>query len=361
MALTSQCGLHRAPYQSAKASSRTVHYSPNNLPFHHPSSPLQHLTRPSNLSTATMLGPKGDLAAAELAFFAPALLIGIYIVFRHGFTRQMGWVYIVILAILRIVGAAATLDMETTNTASTALLETAAITSAVGTAPLLLALMGFLERINTGMEHKGTPRLAFRLLHLVSLAALVVAIIGGIDRMDSSASTVSTGKTLSETAAMLFLGVYLALAGIALFNVANVRWILANEKLLIRACVIAIPFLAVRIAYSIASAFANAGSVFYFGSVNVYAQAFMQFLPEAIVVVLFIVAGLMTPKMEKHQLYQGSRDVEGQKVEMINGPTQGSGYAAPPFRQEARSQAPRSVGDYMPSRLIYNAVRGQRR
>ncbi|KAK0887957.1 hypothetical protein LTR02_016758 [Friedmanniomyces endolithicus] len=279
-----------------------------------------------------MLGPKGDLAAAELAFFAPALLIGIYIVFRHGFTRQMGWVYIVILAILRIVGAAATLDMETTNTASTALLETAAITSAVGTAPLLLALMGFLERINTGMEHKGTPRLAFRLLHLVSLAALVVAIIGGIDRMDSSASTVSTGKTLSETAAMLFLGVYLALAGIAL----------STSRI-------------------IASAFANAGSVFYFGSVNVYAQAFMQFLPEAIVVVLFIVAGLMTPKMEKHQLYQGSRDVEGQKVEMINGPTQGSGYAAPPFRQEARSQAPRSVGDYMPSRLIYNAVRGQRR
>ncbi|KAK0825627.1 hypothetical protein LTR73_006781 [Friedmanniomyces endolithicus] len=295
-----------------------------------------------------MLGPKGDLAAAELAFFAPALLIGLYIVFRHGFTRQMGWVYIVILSILRIVGASATLNMAATNIASTALLETAAITSAVGTAPLLLALMGFLERINTGMEHKGVSRLAFRLLHLVSLAALVVAIIGGIDRMDSNASQVSTGQKLSETASMLFLGVYLALAGIALFGVANVRWILAGEKVLMRACVLAIPVLAVRIAYSIASAFANAGSVFYFGSVN------------AIVLVLFIVAGLMTPKMEKHQLYQGSRDVEGQKVEMISGPTQESGYAAPSYQQGARSQTPRSIGDYMPSRLIYNAVRGQK-
>ncbi|KAK0307681.1 hypothetical protein LTR01_005681 [Friedmanniomyces endolithicus] len=279
-----------------------------------------------------MLGPKGDLAAAELAFFAPALLIGLYIVFRHGFTRQMGWVYIVILSILRIVGASATLNMAATNIASTALLETAAITSAVGTAPLLLALMGFLERINTGMEHKGVSRLAFRLLHLVSLAALVVAIIGGIDRMDSNASQVSTGQKLSETASMLFLGVYLALAGIALFGVANVRWILAGEKVLMRACVLAIPVLAVRIAYSIASAFANAGSVFYFGSVN----------------------------MEKHQLYQGSRDVEGQKVEMISGPTQESGYAAPSYQQGARSQTPRSIGDYMPSRLIYNAVRGQK-
>ncbi|TKA78863.1 hypothetical protein B0A55_03816 [Friedmanniomyces simplex] len=306
-----------------------------------------------------MIGPKGDLAAVELAFYGPAFLIGVFVVFRHGFSRQMGWLYIVVLSILRIIGAAVTLDMEVTNTASASLLETAAITSAVGTAPLLLALMGFLERINHGMEHKGISRMVFRPLHLISIAALVMAIIGGTDRMYTDASDMKTGKQLGEAAAMVFLGIYLALAGITLFNVTNVRWVLVNEKHLMRACVIAIPFLAVRISYSIASAFSNPGGIFYFEDVNVYAEAFMQFLMEAIVISLFIFAGLMTPKMEKRELLPGSRDVEGQKVEMISGPTQGSGRTAPRDQGRPRFQQPQSIGDYRPSRLIRNALRGQ--
>ncbi|KAK4903322.1 hypothetical protein LTR27_000253 [Elasticomyces elasticus] len=302
-----------------------------------------------------MLDAKGDLAAVEVAFFGPAFLIGLFVVFRHGFSKQVGYIYIIVLSILRIVGASATLDMEVTNKYSDSLLTTAAICSAVGTAPLLLAMMGFLERINKGMEHKGISLMIFRPLHLISLAALIIAIIGGTDKMSASAGNQKTGKDLGKAGAMLFFGILLALTIITLFNVTNTRYVLSHEKNLLRACVIALPFLAVRIAYTIASAFSKKGGLFYYADVNIYVQAFMQFAMEAIVVCIFITAGVLTPKMEKQKIIEG--DVEGQKVEMISGPTQRSGRTEQQTRQDRpRFQAPQNIGDYRPSRLIKNAM-----
>lgn len=316
-----------------------------------------------------MLQPHGDLAAAQVAFFAPALLLSAFIVLRHGLSRKLGWFYLVLLSILRLVGAACTIYMEVKNDYSPGLLTTAAITSAVGTAPLLLALMGFLERINEGMEHKGFSLMIFRPIHLTSLAALIIAIIGGINESDSSASDQKTGKELMEAASILFLAIYLGLAGIALRTVCNVRWVLPNEKKLLQACVIALPFLLVRTAYSVCAGFSSPGSTFYFRDVNVYVQAFMQFLMEAIVVCIFIFAGLMTPKMETREILDGSKDVEGHRMEILSGPTQESGREPRGERQASRpqmqpprhqqEQQQRNLGDYRPSRLIMNAINRQ--
>ncbi|KAK3110106.1 hypothetical protein LTR53_015952 [Teratosphaeriaceae sp. CCFEE 6253] len=305
-----------------------------------------------------MLGPKGDLAAVELAFFGPAFLVGVYILFRHGFTRQMGWLYVVVLSILRIIGTSATLDMQVSGTASASLLETAAITSAVGTAPLLLALMGFLERINQGMEHRGLSLMLFRPLHLISLGALIIAIIGGTNEMHADTGDMQTGRSLMEAASLLFLAIFLALAGVTLFTVTNSRWVVANERTLLRACVVALPFILVRIAYTIAVAFSNKGGSLYFRDVSVWAQAFMQFLMEAIVISLFIVAGLMTPKMEKRAPFEGSRDAEMPKYETASEPTGQPGRGGP--RQEERVDRLRTLGDYRPSKLIMNAIRDRR-
>ena len=173
--------------------------------------------------------------------------------------------------------------------------------------------------------------------------------------MGSSASSVTTGKDLLEAAACIFLAIYLSLAGITLYNVTNVRWILSNEKNLMRACVVALPFLLVRITYTITVAFSNAGGPFYFRDVSVWAMAFMQFLMEAVVVCLFMAAGMTTPKMVKQELREGSLDVEGQKdIEMISGPTEGS---ARQQQGRPRFQKPQTIGDYRPSRLIRNALR----
>lgn len=304
-----------------------------------------------------MLAPKGDLAAVEIAFFAPALLIGLYIVFRHGFNRQAGWVYIVVLSLLRIIGGAATLYMDVNNDFSTSLIETAVITSSIGTAPLLLALMGFLARINAGMERKSLPQLAFRPIQLAALAALIIAIIGGVNESSTSPTDQQTGKSLEEAASIVFALIWLVLALITIWNALNSRYVLSNEKMLLGASVIAVPFLLVRVAYTVSVAFSGPTSEFYYRNVNVYIEAFMQFTMEAIVVCLYIFAGLMTPKADKREIRAGNSDVEGQKYEM---PQQGSGRTAPRYEQRApRQQQQRGIGDYRPSRLIMNAIRAR--
>jgi hypothetical protein len=47
----------------------------------------------------------GWVSVAELVVFIPSLVTAIIICSRHGFTRASGWLYTLILCVVRIVGA----------------------------------------------------------------------------------------------------------------------------------------------------------------------------------------------------------------------------------------------------------------
>ena len=306
----------------------------------------------------TTLGPKGGLAIAEIVFFAPALILSLFIVFRHGFTRQMGWVYLVLLSLLRLVGSGALLYSQSNNDQSVALLTTIYITNAVGTAPLLLALLGFLARVHDGMKAQATnlPDLVFRGISLLAIVGLALAIVGGIDVSDrsASASKLKTGHDLARAGSCIFLVIYLTLAAITILTFTRKSSVLTGERKLVDAGVAALPFLLVRIVYAVIVSFTtDPNSDFYAASVNVYISAFMQFLMEAIVVVIFVTAGLMTPKRQK----VATPDVE------LNSSYAG-GYAGVPTtdmpsQQRAYNKPQRSLGDYRPSRLIKDAISGR--
>lgn len=298
----------------------------------------------------TSLDPKGGLAAAEIAFFGPSLIISAFIVFRHGFSRRLGWFYLVMLSLLRLIGASTLLYAETQDDYSTAVLETIYITSAVGTAPLLLALLGFLQRVHDGMKAHGSNINAqiFRGISLLAVVSLVLAIIGGVYSTETNPGKVSTGHSLMKAASVLFLAIYLILAGIAIFSFLRKSYALMGERKLVDAAVAALPFLLVRVVYTVIVSFSTSpSSIFYFRSVNVYVSAFMQFLMEAFTVVIFIVAGLLTPKREERP----ERDMELASEQSRPRPeTQ---------RPNWGQQQPKSLGDYRPSRLIRNAVSGR--
>ncbi|KAI6788128.1 hypothetical protein KC367_g1336 [Hortaea werneckii] len=268
-----------------------------------------------------MLAPKACLAAAEVAFFSPALVASAFILYKHGLSRQLGWFYLVLLSILRLIGSSCTLYMATQRDYSGSLIQTATITSAVGTAPLLLALMGFLVRVNEGLEHKGLGPNVFRPIHLISLAALIVSIVGATHVFDSSPSAQRTGKGLLEAAGILFLVIYLSLCYITIRSAIHLRWILASEKNLIKACTLALPFLCVRIVFTVCVSFGSGTTgPFSFGDINVWVAAFMQFLNETVVVSAFVFAGFVTPKWERMGIQEGvsskdDRDAEN-KVEL---------------------------------------------
>ena len=92
-----------------------------------------------------MLGARGGLAIAELIFYVPAFFVALWVAFRHGFNRRAGWLFLVILSLVRIVGWSCQLAAQTNP--SIGLKEAAIILSSVGLSPLILAMLGLLSRV----------------------------------------------------------------------------------------------------------------------------------------------------------------------------------------------------------------------
>jgi len=52
-----------------------------------------------------MVDSKEALAIAQLAIYIPVLICAIFIIFRHSFNKQVGWRFLGILCLVRIVGS----------------------------------------------------------------------------------------------------------------------------------------------------------------------------------------------------------------------------------------------------------------
>ncbi|KAM3413993.1 hypothetical protein BST61_g10657 [Cercospora zeina] len=261
----------------------------------------------------------GILAVAELAFFAPAFVVSVGLCIKHNIIRNSGWFYMVLISILRMVGASCVLYMETQNNYSSGLQETAAITSAVGTAPLLLALLGFVSRVNESMRPGGISKNAFRAIHLVSLAALVLSVFGGINTAKSHKDSYDLGRTLLKAGAVVFFFIWMALSALAIYTFCRASRAPSSESKLLLVSVSVLPFLLVRLVYTLAVSFSSPGSIFAYPTPSVPVQASMMFAMEAIVLCFYILAGLLTPRQEKHVSKTGAKEfshdhaMEGQR------------------------------------------------
>jgi hypothetical protein len=92
-----------------------------------------------------MLSQYGKLSIAIIAYYVLALPIAVWICIRHGFGRHAGWFYLLSLAVVRIVGAS--LRIAADEHPSKGLYIAAFVMSAIGLAPLLLALLGMIKRV----------------------------------------------------------------------------------------------------------------------------------------------------------------------------------------------------------------------
>jgi hypothetical protein len=85
------------------------------------------------------------IAIWSLVYYVLSLPLGLYVSFRHGFGKNSGWIFLVIFAIIRIIGSAA--QLATINSTSETPITIAGVMSALGLSPLLLASIGFLSRV----------------------------------------------------------------------------------------------------------------------------------------------------------------------------------------------------------------------
>jgi len=93
-----------------------------------------------------MVSTEEGIAIAEICVYIPVFILTIIVVFRHGFKRQAGWIYLAIFCVVRLAGAGFKIA-QTHNPTSKTDIEWAAILQSIGLSPLLLASLGLLKRV----------------------------------------------------------------------------------------------------------------------------------------------------------------------------------------------------------------------
>lgn len=91
------------------------------------------------------LDKQGYVSIVELIVYIPSLVLGVIVCFRHGFKRTSGWLFIVILSVIRIAGAVC--QLLTLNNPTEGLVKASLILDSIGIAPLLLMVLGILSRL----------------------------------------------------------------------------------------------------------------------------------------------------------------------------------------------------------------------
>jgi len=262
------------------------------------------------------LDQRGDISVVEIIIYIPVLIVGVILVMRHGFSKKAGWVFLVILSLMRLVGGVTHVLSETTDPDSTDLIIAYSVCEMSGTSPLLLASLGFLGAVGTGVldEHilmtTGT-----RLMGLCGTVAVILGIVGGVKSGEATTqSTINSGEELRRIGACLYIIIFLFLSIFTFTLWSESGRLAAWKRRLLTGVSCALPFIAVRVLYTILSAFAPAsesiapdGQVTYvtdatglglfsstYGSWELF--LIMSVAVEFVAVVIFGVTGLGMPK-----------------------------------------------------------------
>jgi hypothetical protein len=260
-----------------------------------------------------MISTAESIAIAELCVYVPIFILTVFVVIRHGFQKQLGWIYLSIFCIIRLAGAGFKIESIHNPTNKTDI-EWAAIFQSVGLSPLLMATMGLLKRTtdevsnhirsNTQLPLGGiggiiTKRATansrrsriIQIAQLPTMIALILAIVGGIDESNDSASEIATGKKLTKVAIIIFLIIYILLVSLTIITMKDVGNAPRGEKRIYFAVIGAIPLLAVRLLWSILATFSNNADFSIFSGKPLI-QLFMATVEEFVIVVFFTIAGI---------------------------------------------------------------------
>ncbi|CDO69939.1 hypothetical protein BN946_scf184836.g13 [Trametes cinnabarina] len=202
------------------------------------------------------LDARGDIAVAEIVLYVPIFFVAIPLVLRHGFTRKAGWIFLILLAIIRIVGGVTHILFEQ-KPSNTTLQIIFNVMEASGLSPLLVASVGFLSTVGQySLDDHPLMSRGTRLMGILGTVALALAIAGGIKAGEAKTqSDLDSGTKLRKIGSALFGVLYVAIVGVTAFCFQNKHKILKYRRKLLSGIAAALPFLFVRVLYAILSAF----------------------------------------------------------------------------------------------------------
>ncbi|KAI5863150.1 hypothetical protein GGS23DRAFT_609609 [Durotheca rogersii] len=215
------------------------------------------------------LTERDNISIAEIAVYVPALAVAGWLAARHGFGRNAGWLYLIVFAVARVLGAALQLG-TLTDPRNASLYVGAATLRNVGLSPLImvqLALVGRAAAAATtssgpGPKSAAAPPLVterhLRLVQLVALAGLILGAVGGAQAPEALGGTGRyEASGLSKAGVGLMAAAYVLLALAAALVAARISRVAPGSRRLVLAVGAALPFLLVRLAYSAEATFGN--------------------------------------------------------------------------------------------------------
>ncbi|KFY57235.1 hypothetical protein V496_06509 [Pseudogymnoascus sp. VKM F-4515 (FW-2607)] len=269
------------------------------------------------------MGPSQKvIAIIELCVYIPIFFLAAIVVFRHGFRKQLGWIYLVIFCGVRCAGAGFRLASEA-NPDNETDQEWSFILQSVGLSPLLMATLGLLKRITDEVSltvpsnspgfmdllaiskvgniiTKRATAISRRsriiqIAQLPTMIALILCIVGGTDEASSDASSRSEGPKYFKIGIAIFVVIYVLLVALTLITARDVHRALAGERRVYVAVAVALPFIAVRLLYSILAVFTSFKA---FSSIdgNTAVELCMALLEEFVVVLMYTAVGLTISK-----------------------------------------------------------------
>ncbi|EIW56860.1 uncharacterized protein TRAVEDRAFT_127494 [Trametes versicolor FP-101664 SS1] len=202
------------------------------------------------------LDARGYIAIVEIVIYAPLLLVIIPVVFRNGFARKAGWIYLLLLSIFRIVGGVTHILSEQNPTDKT--LQTVyTVTESAGLSQLLIATCGFLGTVTQhSLDQRAFVKTGLLLLELLGTGALVLVVISGTKSGNAKTqSQLDQATTFRHIGIIVFGVLYFTLVGATAFCWINRQTIPKYRRKLLLGIACALPFLGVRVLYGILSAF----------------------------------------------------------------------------------------------------------
>ncbi|KAF7563754.1 hypothetical protein G7046_g402 [Stylonectria norvegica] len=246
------------------------------------------------------LSSRGYVSIAELIVYIPAIILSAILCSRHGFTRASGWVYTLILCLVRIVGAVC--QLMTYSNHSSGLEKTTLIVDSIGISPLLLATLGMLSRYVDWMISRGVTTFTvkhFRLLQLLVSLGLILAIAGGTSGSTAPDGTVKVATT-SKAGIILSIVAFVLMVIIYTISAGHKSVVPKQERRILLAIAVALPFIVVRLGYSALAIFLhNHTFSIVSGSVPVFVA--MSVIEEFCVVADYLFLGYNLRKLEPEE------------------------------------------------------------
>lgn len=230
-----------------------------------------------------------SIAITKVVLFSFYLPIAVYLCFKHGWSLNDGWVYLVILAVANFLGSFFLLA-SINNPSNQALIRGWTVLNSVGLGMLLVVLLGLLERIFSSINRDRdvvVKPLYRRLIDTLMLVAMITSIVGGFEtkRTDDSIKYSAT----SDASMGLMIAVVSFLCVEIYYLVRKIGLVPQGERRTFAAIIVALPFLIVRLAYSCLLTFGDRLETF-----DIYLG--MCVISEMIVVLICEVVGFALSK-----------------------------------------------------------------